>query len=578
MVKKILHWYYGKASIRKKLVISYLLLMAVPVLVLGTYAYHNAKSNLLYQTAATMKNNVATLANDIEGKLSRENDNIKYLSYNGIFRRALQNASTDKIGLAQVLNESVEPAFWYFITSDENLRSIEIFSGHVQSEIGSFLKPYSICEGEPWADCHKNHYDTQWTFEDGELFASRTLLDPETSSRPIGIMKISVYPDKIISAVLQNDYLNNGVLLVDGNDRVIYSREVTREGLQEQIRNDIREGASDSAGKGDAKRHGYLLTAAQIAETDWTLYYFIDQDEILGAVYNILRSTLLTVGILLVFMIILISLLSGVLGKRILDLKKAAELVADGNFEIRVPLFDTDEIGVVAQSLFTMSVRLDEMIKENYELGKKRRAAELKALQAMINPHFLYNCLSGIKWKAIQADQEEISEVTGLLAKFYRTTLNGGKQITTVKNELDNIRAYLELQKMTHDGGFTVEYRISGEGQELSMPNFLLQPIVENAICHGIDYTDENKEGFIIVEYEKDEEFLLFRICNNGPEMELVQLQTILDTPGKGYGIYNIQERIQMYYGRECGIYAGISEEGYTCFTVKLKTEMEHPA
>lgn len=577
MIKKILQWYYGKASIRKKLVISYLILTAVPVLVLGTYAYHNAKSNLLYQTAATMENNVATLANDIGGRLSRENDNIKYLSYNSKFRRALQNAATDKIGLAQVLNESVEPAFWYFITSDENLRSIEIFSDQVQTDIGSFLKPYSKCEGEPWSDYHRNHFDTLWTFDGEGLFASRTLLDSETSSRPIGIMKISVYPDKIISAVLQNDYLKNGVLLLDADGQVIYSREVTREGLQEQIRNDIREGESGSGEPGEAELHGYLLTSEEIAETGWTLYYFIDQDEILGAVYNILRSTLLTVGMLLIFMLILISLLSGVLGNRILDLRRAAELVAAGNFEIQVRLEDTDEIGVVAQSLFTMSMRLDQMIKENYELGKKRRAAELKALQAMINPHFLYNCLSSIKWKAIQADQEEISEVTGLLAKFYRTTLNGGKQITTVKNELDNIRAYLKLQSKTHDGEFTVEYRIQEEGLELSMPNFLLQPIVENAICHGIDYTDENKEGLIIVEYEKEGEFLLFRICNNGPKMELAQLQTILDTPGKGYGIYNIQERIQMYYEEECGIFAGISEEGYTCFTVKLKAEMDHP-
>ena len=86
-----------------------------------------------------------------------------------------------------------------------------------------------------------------------------------------------------------------------------------------------------------------------------------------------------------------------------------------------------------------MSRRIRDMMEEMYQLGLEKRAEELKALQAMINPHFLYNCLSSIKWKAIRAEQDEIADITGLVAKFYRTTLNGGKQITTVKNELDNI-------------------------------------------------------------------------------------------------------------------------------------------
>lgn len=571
MMKRIMKWYYGRASIRKKLVISYLLLVAVPILALGTYAYHNARRNLINQTKTTMRNNVETLKSDMESRLSRENDNIKYLSYNAKFRQALQNARTDKISLVHVLNESVEPNFWYFITSDENLSSIEIYSSQVDSEVGSFLKPYSQCEAEPWVKFHQNSFSTQWVYEDGNLFASRTLLDAETSSRSIGIMKINVYLNDIISAVVQNDYLNNGVLLMDENGQKLYARNLKKATLQERIQQEIKNGTALQT----AEHENYLLSSEQIADTGWTLYYFIDKDEILGDTYGILRSTLFIVGIVLVVVTLLIGILSKILGSRILDLKKSAEKVASGDFVLPVKSEYTDEIGAVAKSLSDMSVRLNEMIRQNYELGKKQRAAELKALQAMINPHFLYNCLSSIKWKAIRAEQEEISDITGLLAKFYRTTLNGGQQITLVKNELENIKAYLKLQEKTHEERFTVEYRIAAAGQELSMPNFLLQPIVENAICHGIDYKEENKAGAIIVEYEKEGEFLLFHVYNNGPKMELERLQTILDTPGKGYGIFNIQERIRMYYDEECGVYTSISEEGYTCFTVRIKEEMK---
>ena len=223
-----------------------------------------------------------------------------------------------------------------------------------------------------------------------------------------------------------------------------------------------------------------------------------------------------------------------------------------------------------------MCARLEEMVQRMYEMGLKQRAAQLQALQAMINPHFLYNCLSSIKWKAIKAEQEDISEITGLLAKFYRTVLNEGRQMTVVRNELENIRAYLELQNKTHDSSFQVIYHLDEDGLELEMPNFLLQPIVENAICHGIEYIQEGDAGRITVEYIHEGDFLIFHILNNGPQPELAHLQDILDTPGKGYGLYNIQERIRMYYDEQCGVSITITQEGETCFTVRIRDYLTH--
>ncbi|MEG0216127.1 MAG: histidine kinase, partial [Hungatella sp.] len=203
-------------------------------------------------------------------------------------------------------------------------------------------------------------------------------------------------------------------------------------------------------------------------------------------------------------------------------------------------------------------------------------AMELKALQAMINPHFLYNCLSSIKWKAIRSGNDEISDLTGLLAKFYRTSLNGGNQITTVKNELENISAYIELQRRTHENRFDVCYHVEESSLAYSMPNFLLQPLVENAIEHGINYQEDSLEkGLLVIEYETEENYLIFRILNNGPQIELERLEKILNTPGKGYGIFNIQERIRIYYGADCGLYADIDEDGYTRFTVKILRELD---
>lgn len=210
------------------------------------------------------------------------------------------------------------------------------------------------------------------------------------------------------------------------------------------------------------------------------------------------------------------------------------------------------------------------VMEEMYQLGMEKRKEELKALQAMMNPHFLYNCLSSIKWKAIRSEQDEIADITGLLAKFYRTALNNGKQITIVQNELENVKAYLQIQLKSHENSFEVIYNLSEEGRECRMPNFLLQPIVENAICHGVDFC-EGEKGKIRIEYLCEEDFLVFHVYNNGGKLSEEEVEKILSTPGKGYGIYNIRERIRMYYDEECGLFSHVTEEGLVCFTIKIR-------
>lgn len=570
-MRKIIDWYYGKATIRKKLVISYLVLVLLPVLVLGTYSYHLAKKNLLTQTRDTVQNSVSAITYNLKTNIEREDDNLKYLSYNKTFREKLETGRQNVTALVKEMNQSVEPVFWYFITSDRNMKGIEIYSPHIDRAIGSFLEPESECLDEEWYAYHQKKFHSLWTVEEDKIYATRTLLDAATSSSPIGIMKLEVYPDRFTEPLFQAQFLKNGVLLLDSDQKMIGGKALANEKLDSEIRAKILE----TADAGTYETKDYILTAGEPFENGWRLFYYVDKQEIAGDINKIFMSTLFVSGVCLLVITILISIISKILSSRILKLKQCAEKVGQGEFDVAVESGYTDEIGIVANSFGVMSRKINEMISEVYRLGMEKRATELKALQAMINPHFLYNCLSSIKWKAIRADQDEIADITGLLAKFYRTTLNEGKQITNVANELENIRSYLEIQSRTHSNSFDIEYRIPKNGLDYEMPNFLLQPIVENAICHGIDYCEEGQRGFIRVEYIPEETFLFFHIYNNGPCLDEQQLHKVLNEPGKGYGIYNIQERIRMYYDEDCGVSARISEEGLICFTIKLKKEIQ---
>lgn len=570
-MKKLMNWYYKKASIRKKLVYSYVLLILVPLLILGMYSYKISTRNLMQQTRATMKNNISIISGTLNDSIQRENDNIKYLSYNQNFREKLEDMSRDASPLIKELNNSIEPTFWYFLTSDENLKEIQIYSPLVERAVGSFLRPLEGQRVREWYRRHLDDFKTEWEVTDQQIFASRVILDSDTSSRPIGYMQMEIFSDEFINPIYHSELLNNGVVLTDGSRGVIGNRQIDNQELDETIMETI-----DSMGDNSFKETSdYMLAASEELINGWRLYYYIDKSEISGQMRQILETTVLVMGICLIVVIFLIEVISRVLSSRILKLKSYAEEVSNGNFDITIATDATDEIGTVEKSFSKMSNRIVQMMDEMYLLGQEKKAEELKALQAMINPHFLYNCLSSIKWKAIRSEQDEIADVTGLLAKFYRTTLNGGQQITTVQNEIANISAYLDLQKKTHDDRFQVEMDIAEEGRELQMPNFLLQPIVENAICHGIDYCEDKSTAKIKIHYYIEHDFLIFEIMNNGPQLSAEEVKSILNTPGKGYGLFNIRERISMYYDEECGVSGSLAKDGMVMFTVKLRRHMK---
>ncbi len=568
-MRKIWNWYYGKASIHKKIMISCQILVFIPIMILGIYSYQVSRNNLLSQTRQTMESNIESMCYNMDNDISRENDNIKFWSYNSKLRERLANGLEEANDLALELNENIEPTFWYFIASDNNLKGIEIYSPYIRQEIGKFLKPMNSEEEKEWFAANYHNFKTQWRVEEDGIYASRMILDAATSSTAIGYIQIEVFADRFVEKIFQTRYLNNGVLLLDQEGNEIDGRSIADQKLDKSIREtfDVNEEEQNL-------ETGSFLMTSKTLENQWKLYYYIDKKEISEQNKEILVTTLLVMAAGFAVAALFMRMIAEILSKRILRLKSGAEEVSKGNFDVQIEQGYTDEIGVVAESFENMCVRIQQMMDEMYLLGMEKRKEELKALQAMMNPHFLYNCLSSIKWKSIRSEQDDIAEITSLLATFYRTALNGGKQITTVQNELDNIKAYVKIQLISHENSFEVQYDLSDQGMDCTMPNFLVQPIVENAICHGADACEEEK-GVVQIQYRCEEEELIFAVYNNGPKISKEELQRILNTPGKGYGLYNIRERIRMYYGEGYGIESSVTQDGRVCFVIRIKKNLQ---
>lgn len=551
-----------RLKIRGQIIFYFSVLLSIPMIILGVFSYHEAMNHSERLSIIAMENSLSNLISEMNARSERETEYIKYLAYNLNFRKILEADSIDRVKLALELNNSVEPILWYYITSDNYVKGIDIITEKLDTGLGSFMKPSLQFSDELWYEESFATKANMWHTHDGELFITRQILDTAVAEN-IATMRINLFASSFLAAFDEFQYLDNGILVLDKDGTIVYKRGTKRESVNEQAEEAIRAGVLSDT-------DSYLMRHAMIESSEWEVFYYVDRSLISGQLCSILRRTLQVVSIVLVLAVVVISLFSRRLSYRILVLRDFEERVASGDLDASLETEDTDEIGIVMNSLSTMTNRLDLMIHEIYKMQAEKRATELQALQAQINPHFLYNVLSSIKWKALQNGDESISDIAGLIATFYRTSLNNGRVITTVKNELSNIKAYIEIQRHMHDFEFSVEYNIAQEALDYQMLNYLLQPIVENAFKHGIDYTDESRNGQLVIQCYLDEEHIIFEIKNNGPQIEREKTRQALHTPGKRYGLYNVQERIELYYSESCGINADIDNNGFTVFTVRI--------
>lgn len=269
---------------------------------------------------------------------------------------------------------------------------------------------------------------------------------------------------------------------------------------------------------------------------------------------QMVRITVITAG--LVFLAALTAgwVLSRLLSRPLQQLETAMEqFEQDADHFAFQAVRGTREVQNLSDSFGHMVGRIQQLMTTVREEEIVLRKTELKALQAQINPHFLYNTLSMMNWMAIRSNQMDISKVTLALSTFYRTALSKGEDMVTVENCIRNMEAYLEIQLTMHDNNFTVEWETDPEIKNEKMPKLLLQPVVENAIEHGIDEKEEGDKK-ISLSFKGVGDDVVITVRDNGMGMEQEKAETLVAYQAKGYGLKNVNDRIRLLYGEGYGI------------------------
>jgi two-component system sensor histidine kinase YesM len=310
--------------------------------------------------------------------------------------------------------------------------------------------------------------------------------------------------------------------------------------------------------------HGadYQIISQDSPYTRWKTIGVFPLNEIYGQVSTIRYYSLIIAGVTVLVALIASFFFSGSIARPVIELRSLMKEAEDGNLAVRFEGKQEDEIGHLGKSFNTMIEEVQKLIDMVYREQQSKREAELKTLQEQIKPHFLYNTLDTIRWMAEEHAASDIVEVVGALTSLFRIGLARGKEMICVRDELEHVRSYLIIQKARYEDKFDFTLAAQDDVMPCMVLKLTLQPIVENAIYHGIK--ERRGKGTIRVEAIRRDGILVLRVTDDGIGMgpeRLAELRALLETEHAessahgGYGMSNVNERIRLSFGRTYGIH-----------------------
>ena len=544
-MKKLLHWVNG-IKLRYKLAIIYSMFCFLPVMLLFWLSFLQMRSII----GDKEKMNLQSYLQQSVSSMDRTLDGYNSLSDYIAFDRTLAEVFSMEYGTPyeqyEQLTQKVDPILRSSSYFHGGMQRITIYTDNGMVKHDTTVAPVSEIEETDWYQKTLEHPGLNWfvNYQEKTLFSARKL-SFSGAREGVNILYMDVDYQKLFTPYAETLISECGLYITDQEGKLVF--EESRFSGKNQSYDLTYSEFLEQRNRGSTD---YTILCEESNTTGWTVWLY----QPVGLAGEAMRPIGVMAGVTILICIFAAVLAyfitSGMVSGRIERLTCLMQEVQEGSMDMQVGSDDRDEIGMLYRGFGSMMKRIRTLINEVY-LGKiTQKEAELKALQAQINPHFLYNTLSLINWKALAAGEEDISRMTLALSTFYRTALNRGRNVLQVEAELSNTRAYLEIQSMLHDGDFDYEIEVQPEILQCESLNLILQPLVENAIHHGIEEKTDGR-GKISVRGWKEDNCVWFMVEDNGVGMEQKVADKILTMESKGYGVRNVDERIRLCYGEK---------------------------
>lgn len=544
-MKKLLHWFNG-IKLRYKLAIFYSLFCFLPVMLLFLLSFLQMRSIIDDKEKLNLQSYLQQSVSSMDRTLDGYNSLSDYIAFDRTLAEAFSMEYGTPYEQYEQLTQKVDPILRSSSYFHGGMQRITIYTDNGMVKHDTTVAPVSEIEETDWYQKTLEHPGLNWfvNYPEKTLFSARKLAF-SGAREGVNILYMDVDYQKLFTPYAETLISECGLYITDQEGKLVF--EESRFSGKNQNYDLTYSEFLEQRDRGSAD---YTILCEQSNTTGWTVWLY----QPVGLAGESMRPIGVMAGVTILICIFAAVLAyfitSGMVSGRIERLTCLMQEVQEGSMDMQVGSDDRDEIGMLYRGFGSMMKRIRTLINEVYLSKITQKEAELKTLQAQINPHFLYNTLSLINWKALAAGEEDISRMTLAMSTFYRTALNRGRNVLQVEAELSNTRAYLEIQSMLHDGDFDYEIEVQPEILQCESLNLILQPLVENAIHHGIEEKTDGR-GKISVRGWKEDNCVWFMVEDNGVGMEQKVADKILTMESKGYGVRNVDERIRLCYGEK---------------------------
>ena len=524
---------------RRKINLVLVLVGLLPLAIVTIFMILGFKKILVEKEYEAMEVALNQTANMIEKQVDIYTNLLNYTVFDSDLQNILEKEQTADFESYSDYVNIVDPILSAPKFYHDGIQRMAIYSDNIKISHDVTLAPLKEISDEKWFSQLQNAEDGVWVWPGSdreELLAIRAFPGYRDSQSYLG-MYCSL--SSLIEPLYYFQKDGAGVLLTDEKNAILYR--------------EIASGSSKEIKNLEEIKNNYQYSKREIENLPLCIYIYMDQSKIYSGFYKMLYSIVFVVAISLICILVISSYMGHLLVNRIERLTTCVNRIAYEDMTIDMEDNSRDEVGVLVRSFHKMLDEIKRLISEVYESRIRQQKLEMQALQAQINPHFLYNTLSVINWKAISAGEEDISTITLALSDYYRTTLNRGDSFINIQGEMTNIQSYIQIQLMMHDYDFQVEYGIDESLYDYRMPKLILQPLVENALEHGLDLKEEGEKKLSIF-CEDMGDHIVWTVEDNGVGMDETVVNKLVKTHTTGYGVNNVNDRLVLLYGEEYGI------------------------
>lgn len=578
--------YFMNKSIGDKLIFYFLgviLLVTITITILGNLSY---KNSINFSQNENTNQIIKQINNNIESYVNNTENIINYMS---IDPRILKFFNDNKLENNDIEDEAYK-SIYNFVKFNHEIAGIMIVNsnGGYISDVMNKVSRDSLTTEEWYLKAYNNRENIQlftkpigrnidniFRYSADEVFSmSKAVVDSGTKEIK-GVILIDIKLDAI-KEIIENSKPGTAgfVYVMDSNKEIVYTPV---NNTVYRIKNEWIEEINNEIIIKNINGENYQLTKFKSKYTGWETIGVFPESESLRVIEYIKYSSLIIAIVALIIAEMLVVVFTKSIVKPMYKLKQLMKRAQEGDLTVSFNAKYNDEVGELGNSFNNMVKEINNLINLVQKEEKSKRIAEMNVLQAQIKPHFMYNTLDTIRWMAEEHNEEDIVEIIEAFTNLLRISLSKGKEMISVKDELNHVQSYLIIQKIRYEDKLDYEIQFDENILEYQLIKLILQPLVENAIYHGIK--EKRGNGKILITGKIEGDMLCFTVSDNGKGMEeevLNKINKMLTKSGEnkieiGYGIFNVNERIRIIYGEEYGLkYKSVYGEG----TI---VELRHP-